>query len=342
VHLRDDEHFVQFYEDDLALVDSLAAYVGAGFRAEERVLLFLTPPHREFVDQQLVADGFDLRAFRSSGQYVTLDAAQTLARLMRGGEPDPSLLTQHVKPLLLGNGRDRRKLRVFGEMVSLLAANGNVEAAVQLEHLWNSLIKEHSFSLFCAYSLEAVRGEHGSHRLLNICQAHSHVIPAESYTSQTSTAQRLAAITLLQQKAVTGEAELARRKLAEAALQEEKMRLNFALDLAGLGAWEINFHHDWFNCSLASRAHFGLSTAPPFNTAEFFRSIHPVDRHATEKSLREAIEQGTDYSARFRILDQMGNLQWVAVRGRTLHIGHPRFIGVSQNLSAPAPMSGLA
>ena len=44
-----------------------------------------------------------------------------------------------------------RRLRAFGEMVALLAADGMADAAVRLEELWNRLAATHHFSLLCAY-----------------------------------------------------------------------------------------------------------------------------------------------------------------------------------------------
>lgn len=47
-----------------------------------------------------------------------------------------------------------RKIRIFGEMVSLLYRDGNLPAAARLEEFWEELVKAHSLSLFCAYSLK--------------------------------------------------------------------------------------------------------------------------------------------------------------------------------------------
>jgi hypothetical protein len=42
-------------------------------------------------------------------------------------------------------------VRVFGEMVSLLWDAGLIDAAVELEVLWNELGVQYPFSLLCAY-----------------------------------------------------------------------------------------------------------------------------------------------------------------------------------------------
>ena len=46
------------------------------------------------------------------------------------------------------------KVRVFGEMVSLLWKT-NLPAALRLEELWNEIIETHSIALMCTYDLGA-------------------------------------------------------------------------------------------------------------------------------------------------------------------------------------------
>ena len=45
------------------------------------------------------------------------------------------------------------KVRVFGELVSLLLARNEVVVAERLEELWNEIIEAHSISLLCTYTL---------------------------------------------------------------------------------------------------------------------------------------------------------------------------------------------
>ncbi len=66
----------------------------------------------------------------------------------------------------------------FGEMVSLLCAANNPDAAVRLEQLWNYLSLRHRFSLHCAHSLSSLHGEPDT--LLKICAEHALAIPSEA------------------------------------------------------------------------------------------------------------------------------------------------------------------
>jgi signal transduction histidine kinase len=104
-------------------------------------------------------------------------------------------------------------------MVALLWAEGNCEAALQLEQLWNDLVSLHPLRLRCAYPLGLFPSSADGNPIEQICTAHSHVIPTEGYTTLRTEEERLMAIALLQQKAQALETEIEEHKQARHALQ---------------------------------------------------------------------------------------------------------------------------
>jgi hypothetical protein len=65
-------------------------------------------------------------------------------------------------------------------MVALLCADGRPDAAIRLEQLWNSLLAQHRFSLYCAYSLSDFTSEAALNAVFQICVEHCLTIPAET------------------------------------------------------------------------------------------------------------------------------------------------------------------
>jgi CheY-like chemotaxis protein len=112
------------------------------------------------------------------------------------------------------------RARAFGEMVALLWAEGNRDAAIRLEELWNELAHEHTFALFCAYPLKEFAADPSGEPFGQVCTCHSRVLPAESYAALSSDVERLRAICGLQQKALALEAEIAHRQQVEHRLRE--------------------------------------------------------------------------------------------------------------------------
>src|SRR5690348_3874942 len=151
--MREHEHFVQLYEHDDFLIASVAGFVAEGLRKGDSIVVVATEAHRSSLNQRLQEESIDLKAARISGQYIALDAEETLAKFMADGALNEKLFQETVGHLIEHTVRSGKHLRAFGEMVALLWAEGNRDGAIRLEQLWNEFGKENSFALFCAYPM---------------------------------------------------------------------------------------------------------------------------------------------------------------------------------------------
>jgi signal transduction histidine kinase len=230
-------HVVQFYEADPFLLDSVRDFVGTGLDLGHAAIVIATRAHRVGLEERLEADGLDLVAASARGQYIALDAAETLSKLMVDGMPEPSRFVEVIGDTVAGAAGQYSHVHAFGEMVALLAAAGNHAGAIRLEQLWNALQTTHAFSLLCAYPMGILGGEALAQLVGDVCAEHAHVVPTESYTALTNSDERLRAITRLQQKAQSLQAEIVERKRAESALQSLfriSQKLHASLDLETL------------------------------------------------------------------------------------------------------------
>ena len=91
--------------------------------------------------------------------------------------PDEALFAETMKPLLArARGLGDRKVRAFGEMVSVLWCDGHCAAAAALETLWNKLQAAEELPLFCAYP-RSVFTNQASASIQGVCALHTRVIP---------------------------------------------------------------------------------------------------------------------------------------------------------------------
>lgn len=217
------EHFVRFYEADGVLMDALTEFIGSGLRSGDGAVVVATPEHRAVLHSRLAAAGVDVTAAAATGRYVALDAAETLARFMVDGWPEPALFLPLVGDILertAGEARGRPgQVRVFGEMVALLAVDDQQAAALRLEGLWNELRETHAFALFCAYPMQQLGGDRFLDLVRGVCAEHSRVIPAESFSELGDGGDRSRAIAVLQQQAKSLEGALAAERTAREELQ---------------------------------------------------------------------------------------------------------------------------
>jgi signal transduction histidine kinase/CheY-like chemotaxis protein len=222
-------HFVQFYENDAYLIGSVGAFIGGGLDAGGGAVVIATRAHRAALQRKLRARGFDLAGARARGQFVALDAEETLAQFMVGGVPDPRRFAEVIGATVARAARGRPRVRAFGEMVALLWAQGNRDAAIRVEELWNDIAKAHTFALLCAYPLSGFDRGDTAGPFDAVCRCHTRVVPAESYAQIPAADERRRAIAKLQQKARSLEAEIAHRKEVEATLM--RLREQQAADL---------------------------------------------------------------------------------------------------------------
>lgn len=176
------EHGVQVYADPAELAVSVATFLCAGLEAGQPGIAVATREHWDAIATRLEARGCDVAGALDRGLLVTADADSVLAALLEDGEPSPALFDREIGALL-----DRaalasdREPRVFGELVELLCRRGRADAAVALEELWNGLGRRRRFSLLCGYRLDVFDVRQQATVLPQVCDAHSHVLPAANY-----------------------------------------------------------------------------------------------------------------------------------------------------------------
>jgi hypothetical protein len=168
------DHFVELYDDETALVDSVRTFLSIGINEGEAAVVIATPAHSQAIEAAL-ARTVDLEAARAGGLYRSLDAAATLSCFLEDDTIEATRCATVIGDILAEAGRGGRKVRVFGEMVTLLWETGNVAGALQLEDHWNELARTHGFRLFCAYpSTSFASGDTST--LTGVCNRHSHVV----------------------------------------------------------------------------------------------------------------------------------------------------------------------
>ncbi|HKU39722.1 MAG TPA: ATP-binding protein [Polyangiales bacterium] len=240
-------HTVQFYEGERFLIDTLALYVGAGLRAGECVLAIITRAHSRALYARLEASGCSVQAALHSGTLVVHDAQHMLSQFMLGGMIDPGLFREQVARTLAGlhrpgsvppprevgsSPRGWPRVRAYGEMVDLLAREGNISAAIELEALWNDTCARHGFALLCTYAIDNFQGGEDHARFADVCARHSHVLPTEEFCELHDRAATLREISVLQQRARLAEHERRERKqLAAALLQVQSQKTLFEDEL---------------------------------------------------------------------------------------------------------------
>ncbi|HZI58445.1 MAG TPA: MEDS domain-containing protein [Verrucomicrobiae bacterium] len=312
-------HAVQFYETDPGLIEILGQHIGPALQSGDTVRVIATKSHRKELTEELLSRKVNLAAAIHTGQYLALDAAETLATFMAGDRPDQQKFTDTIEAQVsraAARTKSGKRLVIYGEMVALLWVMGKQDATVRLEGLWNDIAQRHTFHLICGYPIQAFdRLEH--HPLFfNICGEHTHIHLAESYPAKTPH-RHGAARPPQKSKALVTEIQLS---------QERALLLQKA---SKSGSWEFDIVNDTFSFSSAAARLLGFRFSSRIRLGEFMELMdYADDRKAVLTQLQAAQRHGKNFAATFQVRQGEG-IRTISIQGGTFHTsGAPIMLGV--------------
>lgn len=160
-------HEVQFYSDDESLVVGFASFIESGLQAGNAVIVVATDSHRENILHRLHAQGVDVAAAIGEGRFVSLNVVEALSTFMVNDLPDPVRFFKIAGDLIVAAAKTPKskhpRVSACGECAPTLCAQGNVEAAIQLENLWDEIAKTFDVDTLCGYLLESIERQSKSH-----------------------------------------------------------------------------------------------------------------------------------------------------------------------------------
>ena len=171
-------HAVRFYESDRSLAAIVANFLGEGIADGQPAIVVATAAQRAAIVRALVAKDFDVVHLKRSNNLLLVDAERTLDMFMTNGEVDAVRFRDVMCGILTEVCRDRPNctVRIYGQMVDVLWKDGQQEAAVRLEMLWNQLGTSERFSLLCGYAMGHFFKDVAFQK---VCAQHTHIVSAD-------------------------------------------------------------------------------------------------------------------------------------------------------------------
>ena len=130
--------------------------------------------------------------------------------------------------------------------------------------------------------------------------------------------------------------DIRRRHEAEASLQVSEARLQFALDSARIGNWDLDLRTGVAQCSLRHDRCFGYDTPQAdWNFDRFEAHVHPQDRVEVVRKFRAAVEASADWSLECRVVWPDASLHWIRLHGSRLEEGGgaTRMLGIVADIT---------
>ena len=170
-------HGVRFFEEPEYPAEDIGRYLQEGLAQEAAVLIFATEPHLAAITAALQALGADVPALIEQGRLVTNDA-ERVVRAIVAPLPDEAAFQRHVGEEVNRAAARYGRVRVYGEIVDVLARWGEHPAAIQLERWWNQLLADARIALLCGYGLDGFADAKSVPAFRRVCQEHAHIEPA--------------------------------------------------------------------------------------------------------------------------------------------------------------------
>lgn len=174
------DHAVQLFDTAESLGESVAAFLSEGATTGDALLVVARGIHVEAITGALEHRDVPARQLIDSGRLKMLDAVTVLRQLLLYGVPEEGRFNRVVGDLVGSLVADGRHLRVYGEMVDILAEQTEFGAVLKLEELWNTLSDRVSFTLLCGYASAHFAPDSGSERLREVCSCHDRVVKGQS------------------------------------------------------------------------------------------------------------------------------------------------------------------
>jgi signal transduction histidine kinase len=172
------DHVVHLYDDDEHhYYDRLIEYLEAALRRGEAAIAIVTPAHARGILSRLEARGVDVGKMVADQQLQILDADEAKRAIVPDAIPIPTRFTELVGARIDAALARWPRVAALGEIVDLLAAEGRVEALLQLEAIWNRFLLGRPVSLWCAYQLRTFGHSGASDAFVDMCKTHGDVHP---------------------------------------------------------------------------------------------------------------------------------------------------------------------
>ena len=170
-------HEVVFCSGDEVLLDALASFVANVLNAGDAAIVLVTQSHRDSLFHRLNTRGVAVAVAIQRGTLVTWDVRDALSTFMVDDWPDAVRLSTTLGDLVKRAAKsatgERRRVVTCGECAPTLWAEGKVEAAIHVEHLWNEATRGYGVDTLCVYP--SLPGAEDNRSFQRLCAEHTAV-----------------------------------------------------------------------------------------------------------------------------------------------------------------------
>jgi DNA-binding NarL/FixJ family response regulator len=157
--LASHRHDVLFCSSDAVLIGAFSRFIAGELGEGNAVITLVTEAHDQSLRHSLQASHVDLDLAIRQQRYVPLNISELLAKVMVNGHPDQIRFRMAAEDVVTDAARRatsrHAKVAACGECSATVWAQEHLEAAIELEHLWDEIAMSRQVDILCAYPLAA-------------------------------------------------------------------------------------------------------------------------------------------------------------------------------------------
>jgi DNA-binding NarL/FixJ family response regulator len=170
-------HDLLFCSSDVIFENAFSHFIAGELRKGKAVIVLVTESHDRNIRRLLYASNVDFDLAIRQERYLPVNIDAVLSQVSVNGWPDEALFA-HAAGDLLRSAASRAtgqhpKVAACGECAPTLWAQDHVDAALQLEHLWDELSSGQHLDTLCAYPISA--RHHDARVIRQLCRKHTAV-----------------------------------------------------------------------------------------------------------------------------------------------------------------------
>jgi len=170
-------HEAVYYSSDELLLEHWASIAEDALKAGATFILVGSDARRSRLDAMLEARGLNIARAVRDGRYVSASVPEVVSKWMVDGLLDETRFWTAATSIMLAASRastaDPSQVVACGECAPSLCAQGDGEAAIRLEELWEEVAATYHLDVFCSYTADSCRCDDADDLISRIRETHT-------------------------------------------------------------------------------------------------------------------------------------------------------------------------
>ena len=175
--LNNRRHEALFYSSSESLLDEWASLAEDALNAGATFIVVTFDDRQSRFQAMLEERGVNVARAVRDGRYLRMSVPEAISKWMVKSVPDETRFWSAVTSVMLAAAKastaEQPQVVACGECAPNLCAQGDAEAAIRLEQLWDEVAQTYQLDVFCGYASDGCGCDHAEDMLARLRETHT-------------------------------------------------------------------------------------------------------------------------------------------------------------------------